>query len=73
MKPQKSLAITPYANVELFNAWNLEKVRYNVGLDWKIAKQHSLGFFYRYQHVNNDEDELEPSTHMLGLGYKFKF
>ena len=70
---KKGLAITPYANVELFNAWNLEKVRYNVGLDWKIAKQHSLGFFYRYQHVNNDEDELEPSIHMLGLGYKFKF
>ena len=70
---KKGLAITPYANVELFNAWNLEKVRYNVGLDWKLSKQHSLGFFYRYQHVYDNEDDLEPNIHMLGLGYKFKF
>ena len=70
---KKGLAITPYANVELFNAWSLQKIRYNVGVDWKLSKQHSLGFFYRYQHVNNDEDDLEPNIHMLGLGYKFKF
>lgn len=70
---KKGLAVTPYANVELFNAWNIEKVRYHAGLDWKVAKKHSLGIFYRYQHVYGDDDDLEPNIHMLGLGYKFKF
>ena len=70
---KKGLAITPYANVELFNAWNVQKIRYNVGVDWKLSKQHSLGLFYRYQHVYDDDDDLEPNIHMLGLSYKFKF
>jgi opacity protein-like surface antigen len=52
---------------------SLEKVRYTVGLDWKLSKQHTLGAFYRYQHVNKDDDELETNRHLLGVSYKFKF
>ena len=63
---------TPYANVELFNAWSLEKTRYTVGCDWKINKKHSVGLFYRYQTVNDDDDN-EPNRHSIGLGYQFKF
>ena len=70
---KKGLALTPYVNAELFNAWNVQKIRYNVGVDWKLSKQHSLGLFYRYQHVYDDDDDFEPNIHMLGLGYKFKF
>ena len=70
---KKGLAITPYVNVELFNAWSLEKIRYQAGFDWKISKSHSVGMFYRYQHVNNDDDDLESNIHLIGLGYKFKF
>lgn len=70
---KKGLAVTPYVNAELFNAWSLQKVRYNVGLDWKISKQHSIGAFYRYQNVRSDDDDNEPNMHMIGLGYKFKF
>ncbi|MBR0166806.1 MAG: DUF2490 domain-containing protein [Prevotella sp.] len=70
---KKGLAVTPYANVELFNAWSLQKVRYNVGLDWKLSKQHTIGAFYRYQNVRNDDDDNEPNTHLIGVGYKFKF
>lgn len=70
---KKGLAVTPYASVELFNAWSLQKVRYTAGLDWKLSSQHSLGFFYRYQNVRNDDDDNEPNIHLLGLGYKFKF
>ncbi|MBR1542931.1 MAG: DUF2490 domain-containing protein [Bacteroidaceae bacterium] len=62
--------ITPYANVELFNAWSLQKVRYTLGADWKLSKQHEIGAYYRYQHVNDDD---EPNGHILGLSYKFKF
>lgn len=70
---KKGLAITPYANVELFNAWSLQKTRYTVGLDWKLSKQHTLGAFYRYQTVRTDDDDNEPNIHLLGIIYKFKF
>ena len=70
---RKGLSLTPYANVEFWNAWKLQKTRYTVGLDWKLSSQHSLGFFYRYQNVRNDDDDNEPNIHLLGLGYKFKF
>ncbi len=63
---------TPYAHVELFNAWNLEKVRYTLGYDWKINKQHTVGLFYRYQTVNNDDDN-EANRHLIGLSYHLKF
>ena len=70
---KKGLPVTPYVNAELFNAWSLQKVRYHIGLDWKLSKQHSIGAFYRYQHIRNDDDDNEPSIHMIGIGYKFKF
>lgn len=59
----------PYASVELFNAWNLQKVRYTAGLDWKLSKQHHVGLFYRYQNVSDDD---EPNRHILGLNYQLK-
>lgn len=86
---KKGFNLTPYVNVEFFNSWNkdkilgidvpyvefknLLKVRYTAGLDWKFSRQHSLGFFYRYQNVRNDDDDNEPNTHLIGVGYKFKF
>ena len=70
---KKGLPVTPYVNAELFNAWSLQKVRYHIGLDWKLSKQHSIGAFYRYQHIQNDDDDNEPNIHMIGIGYKFKF
>ena len=63
---------TPFANVELFNAWALEKVRYTAGADWKITKKHIVSLFYRYQHVNSDDDD-EPNRHIIGLSYQWKF
>ena len=70
---KKGLAITPYANVEFFNAWSLQKTRFHVGADWKLSKQHTVGAFYRYQTVRDDDDDNEPNIHMIGLSYKFKF
>lgn len=64
--------IEPWANVELFNAWNLAKTRYTIGADWKVSKHHAVTIFYRYQDVN-DDDENEPDEHIVGLSYKFKF
>ena len=70
---KKNLALTPYANVEFFNAWSLQKTRLNVGVDWDITKQHTVGAFYRYQTVRSDDDDLESDRHMIGVSYKFKF
>ena len=69
---RKGLSLTPYANVEFWHAWKLQKTRYTVGLDWKLSKQHAVGAFYYYQKVN-DDDDLEPNRHLLGVSYKFKF
>lgn len=64
--------VDPTASVELFNAWSLEKVRLQAGVNYTIRKTHSFELFYRYQHVRNDSDD-ESNIHMIGLEYKFKF
>lgn len=71
---KKRALFTPYANVELYNAWGIEKVRYTVGTDIRLNKQHSLTAFYRFQDIRNaDADDYDPDMHYLGIGYKFKF
>lgn len=65
--------VDPYASVELFNAWSVQKTRYNVGIDWKMTKQHTFNLFYRYQDVGNNDDDGDPDSHIIGLGYNFKF
>ena len=66
--------VDPFVSVETYNAWSLEKTRYTVGADWKIAKPHTVSFYYRYQNVNNNDDvDDEPNMHIVGLEYKFKF
>lgn len=65
--------IIPYASVELYNGWSLQKTRYTVGADWKINKQNAVGLYYRYQDLNHDDDDNDPNIHILGVTYKFKF
>lgn len=71
---KKRALLTPYANIELFNSLGIEKIRYTVGTDIRLSKQHSLGVFYRFQNMKNvDADDYDPDMHYLGLGYKLKF
>ena len=64
----------PYANVEMFNAGHgIDKMRYQVGVDYKYRKQHVFSLTYRYQTVNDDADDNEVNSHLIGFGYKFKF
>ena len=66
--------VDPFVSVEAYNAWSLYKMRYTVGADWKIAKPHTLSFYYRYQHVRGSNDfDSDPNMHIIGLGYKYKF
>ena len=71
---RKGLPIEPYASVEMYNdfdGFKIKKMRYTIGGDYKITKKHSVGLYYRYQDFfGSDEGE---STHILGVGYKFKF
>jgi len=67
-------SLRPYISAEAYNAWSLQKMRYTIGTDWKINKQHSIGVFYRYQTVNKDDDDYDTGNmHILGIGYKLKF
>ena len=71
---KKRALFTPYASMELYNSWAIEKIRYTVGTDIRLSKQHSLGVYYRFQNMKNvDEDDYDPDMHYIGLGYKFKF
>lgn len=71
-KQRKGQKLLPYASVEMYNAWAVEKMRYTLGADYKIAKKHTLGLYYRYQSIHDESDD-EPNRHVLGVGYKFKF
>lgn len=70
----KGVPFEPYASVEMYNNlddFRIKKLRYTIGGDYKINKKHSIGLYYRYQDFpDRDDDE---STHILGVGYKFKF
>lgn len=65
--------LEPYANAEMYNAWNVEKVRYTVGLDWKITKHHTVGLSYKFQKSYDDDEDEDENRHILGLSYTYKF
>ena len=69
---EKNFPITPFGSVELFNDMDLQKIRYTAGFDYKLNKKNSLSLYYRYQHVNSDDDN-ETNRHFIGLGYTLKF
>ena len=71
---KKHALLTPYASVELYNSWAIEKIRYTAGANINLSKQHTLNIYYRFQDVRNiDMDDFEPDIHYIGVGYKFKF
>ena len=71
---KKKSTLQPYAAVEFYNSLGIEKIRYTVGMDIKLNKQHSFEVFYRFQDVKHvDEEDYDPDMHYIGAGYKFKF
>lgn len=70
----KKCPFEPFAEVEVYNeldnAFAYNKVRYTIGTDYKINKEHKLKLYYRFQDYA-DIDEV--SGHVLGLGYAFEF
>ena len=69
-----SCKFDPTASVELFSDDDgIAKMRYQLGVDYKIQKKHVLSLTYRYQHVNSNDDDNEVDCHLIGFGYKYKF
>ena len=71
---RKRALLTPFTSIELYNSWGIEKIRYNIGTDLRLSKQHNLSIYYRYQDMRQvDDEDYEPDMHYLGVSYKFKF
>lgn len=70
----KKSPFEPFVEVEVYNqldnAFAYDKIRYTVGTDYKINKEHKLTLYYRFQDYA-DIDEM--SGHVLGVGYAFEF
>lgn len=67
----KDLSVKPYASVETYNAWALEKVRYTLGAEWKLNFRHTLDAFYRYVYESEHDDD-DPCRHIIGLTWQVK-
>ena len=62
----------PYVNAgSTVGGSGLDKMRYAVGTEYRLSKQHSFDIRYLYQHVYKDEDE--GNRHVLGIGYTYSF
>lgn len=65
--------LDPTASAEMFNdKGGIAKMRYQLGVDYKYKKKHVFGLTYRYQNVNDDDDDNELNSHLIGLSYKIK-
>ena len=63
----------PYISAEsTIGGSGLDKMRYSLGTEIRLSKQHSFDVKYLYQHSYKDDD-AEGNRHVLGLGYTFKF
>lgn len=71
-KPTKC-PLTPYANMELFHAFDLEKILCSIGTDIKISDRNTLRVYYHYKHLymSGAKPVTAPDLHYLGIGYKF--
>ncbi|PKQ62677.1 hypothetical protein BZG01_17015 [Labilibaculum manganireducens] len=64
--------VTPFAGAEAFQEFNgdgLIKMRYFLGLDYKICKKNYIEASYKFDYFQN---ELK-NKHIVSIGYKFKF
>ena len=63
----------PYVSAELYLDDESYKVRYTAGCEFKLNKHNVLDVFYRYQDIYEDDNYNNRDSHILGVGYLFKF
>ncbi len=68
----KKWDLKPYIAYEWYqnlDAGELDKARFETGLNYKINKHHRVGAYYR---TNNYLIEDKDTRHIIGISYKFK-
>ena len=64
----------PTLGVEMFtDKSGIQKMRYQVGTEYKYHKRHIFSLNYRFQNVNENDDDGDSNSHLIGIGYKYKF
>ena len=71
---KKKCPFMPYVSVEVYNdlaeGMDLDQMRYTAGCDYRFNKHHTVGLSYRFVDKSSDD---EPSGHVIGVSYSFKF
>lgn len=66
---------TPFVSIELYDnlayKFELEKIRYTAGCQYKINKHNQVELFYRFIDVTSNGDS-EDRGNVIGVGYTFK-
>ena len=63
----------PYVSAEsTVGGSGMDKMRYSLGTEIRLTKQHWLDVKYLYQHTYKDDDS-EGNRHVIGIGYAYKF
>lgn len=63
----------PYVSAEVYIADGVDKLRYTAGCEFKLSKHHAIDVYYRYQDIMDDDCYNNRDSHILGVGYTFKF
>lgn len=67
--------IAPHFDFEMYNnladGFAFDKLRFLLGIEYEITKNHSVELYYRYTY--EIADSSEENSHLLGLGYEFTF
>ena len=67
--------VTPFASFEISNnlshVFSLDKRRWTLGADWKVARHHTVSLAYVYTNGHDGDDD--GNTHAISLGYTFSF
>lgn len=63
----------PYVSAELYLGDGYEKMRYTAGCDFKINKHNHIDVYYRFVDINKDDNFNNRDSHVIGVGYQYKF
>ena len=70
---KKKAKFEPYISYEIYAAKKWEKMRYTAGCEFKLNKHNVVDVFYRYQDLRKDDNFNDRDSHILGVGYTYKF
>lgn len=68
--------LAPFVSAEVTNdldGFVVDKLRYTGGVDWKVNKKNIISLAYMYQDVRADDGEDDRNSHIISVGYKYKF